>query len=96
LPLSNHHVEDQAAPAGDQIEFMTIFDIAAALNDDVGMRLEQAEDLVAGRDGSAEKDASLGLPDDPLDQRAIVTSLGSPWLDPRVATAASFVETSSR
>ena len=61
----DHHVEDQAAPAGDQIEFMTIFDVAAALDDDVGMRLEQADDLVAGRDGFAEKDATLGLPDDP-------------------------------
>ncbi len=29
------------------------------------MGLEQADDLVAGRDGFAEKDATLGLPDDP-------------------------------
>jgi hypothetical protein len=29
-------------------EFMTIFGIAADLDDDVGMRLEQTDDLVAG------------------------------------------------
>ena len=80
----DHHVQNQAAPAGDQIEFMTIFDVAAALDDDVGMRLEQADDLVAGRDGFAEKDATLGLPDDPLDQWAIVMQLSLPWLNSRV------------
>ena len=63
---------------------MTIFDVAAALDDDVGMRLEQADNLVAGRDGFAENDATLGLPDDPLDQRAIVMPLGLPWHNPRV------------
>ena len=35
---------------------MAIFDVAAAFDDDVGMGLEQADDLVAGRDRFASKE----------------------------------------
>ena len=57
---------------------MTIFDVAAALDDDVGMRLEQADDLVACRNRFAAKDPALALGDDPLDQRTIVAALAVP------------------
>jgi hypothetical protein len=42
-------VEDQSASAGGEIEFVAVVDVAAALDDDVGMRLEQAYQLLAGR-----------------------------------------------
>ena len=45
----DHEVEDQAAPAGGQVELVAVLDVAAALDDDVGMRLEQADQLLAGR-----------------------------------------------
>ncbi|BCG76158.1 hypothetical protein MesoLj113a_73160 [Mesorhizobium sp. 113-1-2] len=33
-------VKDQAALAGGQVEFMAVLDVAVALDNDVGMRLE--------------------------------------------------------
>ena len=74
----DHQVEDQAAAASGQVELVAIFNLAAALDDDVGVRLEQADDLFGGGDRLALKNAPLGLPDDPLDQRAIVAELGLP------------------
>ena len=74
----DHQVEDQAAAAGGQVELVAIFDVAAAFDDDVGMGLEQADDLVAGGDLLAAKNPTLGLPDDPFDQRAIVAELALP------------------
>src|SRR6202034_452983 len=41
----DHQVEDQAAAASGQVELVAIFNLAAALDDDVGVRLEQADDL---------------------------------------------------
>jgi len=52
--------------------------LAAAFGDDVGVRLEQADDLFVGGDRFAAKNTALGLRDDPLDQRAIVAKLGLP------------------
>ena len=42
----DHEIEDQAASAGRQVELMAILGVAAALDDDVGMGLEQADQLV--------------------------------------------------
>jgi hypothetical protein len=75
----DHQVEDQAASARGQVELVAIFNLATAFDDDVGVRLEQADGLFAGGDRLAPKNATFGLPDDPLDQRAIVAELGSPW-----------------
>ena len=58
--------------------------VAAALDDDVGVGLEQADQLVPGRDRLAGQDPALGLGDDPLDQRLIVTNLGLPELDRQI------------
>ena len=41
----DHQVEDQAASADGQVELVAVLNIAAALDDDVGVRLEQADDL---------------------------------------------------
>jgi outer membrane lipoprotein SlyB len=49
----DHQIEDQAAPAGDQVELVAILGVSAALDDDVGVRLEQADDLLAGGNGFA-------------------------------------------
>ena len=43
-----------------------------SFDDDVGVRLEQADDLLVGGDCLALKNATRGLGDDPLDQRTIV------------------------
>ena len=74
----DHQVEDQAAPAGGQVELVTVLNLAAAFDDDVGVRLEQADDLLVGGDRLATKNATFGLRDDPLDQRTIVAELGLP------------------
>jgi hypothetical protein len=42
----DHEVEDQAASARRQVEFVTVLNITGALDDDVGVRLEQADDLL--------------------------------------------------
>ena len=44
------------------------------------MRLEQADQLLAGLHRLAIKDAALGLGEDALDQRQIVAELGAPAL----------------
>ena len=80
----DHEIEDQAAPAGGQVELVAVVNVAAALDDDVGMGLEQADQLVPGRDRLAGQDPTLGLGDDPLDQRLIVAQLGLPELDRQV------------
>ena len=77
----DHEVEDQAAPAGGQVELVAVLNLAPALDDDVGVRLEQADDLLVGGDRLAMKNATLGLGDDPLDQRTMVTELGLPQRD---------------
>ena len=64
----DHQVEDQVALVGGQVELVAVLNGAAAFGD-VGMRLEQADDLFGGADRLAMKDATLGLRDDPLDQR---------------------------
>ena len=80
----DHEVEDQAAPASGQVELMAIFNVAAAFDDDVGMRLEQADDLFTGGDGFATENPTLGLRDNPLDQRSIATEPGLPECNHRV------------
>ena len=71
-------VEDQAAAAGGEIELVTVVHIAAALDDDVGMRLEQADQLLAGRDSLAGEDATLGLADEALDEGEVMVDLTAP------------------
>ena len=61
-----------------RLKLVTILNVAGALDDDVGVRLEQADDLLVGGDRLAMKNAALGLRDDPLDQRTIVPELGLP------------------
>ena len=48
-------VEDQAALASGKVELVAVLNIAAALDDDIGMRLEQADDLFVGGDRLATK-----------------------------------------
>ena len=60
---------------------MAVLNLAPAFDNDVGVRLEQADDLLVGGDRLAIKNATLGLGDDPLDQRTIVTELGLPQRD---------------
>src|SRR3954465_4678674 len=77
----DHQIEDQAAFAGSQVELVTVLDVAAALDDDVGMGLEQADPLVPGRPRLAAEHPPLALCDHPLDQWLIVADLGPPESD---------------
>jgi hypothetical protein len=49
----DHQIEDQAALAGDQVDLVAILGVSAAFDDDVGMRLEQADDLFPRRNDFA-------------------------------------------
>src|SRR5205807_4268216 len=49
-----------------------------AFDDDVGVRLEQADQLLAGRHRLAIEHPALGLDDDARDQRQIMVDLGTP------------------
>ena len=42
-------IEDQPALAGRQVELVTVLNLTTALDNDVGVRLEQADQLLAGR-----------------------------------------------
>src|SRR5713226_6869118 len=73
-------IEDQAALAGGQVELVSVLNLTAALADDVGMRLEQADELLAGRHRLAAEDPALALGDDARDQRQIMVDRGAPAL----------------
>ena len=74
-------IQDQAASAGGQIELVTVIDIATALDDNVGMRLEEAYQLLIGGHRLAAQDPSLGLVDDPFNQRLVMADGGLPEFD---------------
>ena len=57
----DHQIEDHAAPAGGQVEFVAVLGVAAAFDDDIGMRLEQADQLLAGRHRLAGQHPPLAL-----------------------------------
>ena len=62
---------------------MTVLHVAAALADDVGVRLEQADQLLAGRHRQAFQYPTLALGENGLDQRQIMAEPGAPPLGPR-------------
>jgi hypothetical protein len=61
----DHQIEYHAASAGGQIELLAVFGVTAAFDDDIGMRFEQADDLIAGGDRFAMKNSPLALRADP-------------------------------
>jgi hypothetical protein len=69
LPGFDDEIEDQAALADDQIGLVTVLHVASALDDDVGMRLEEADQLLAGRHRLTAQDAALALVEHAADQR---------------------------
>lgn len=71
-------VEDEPASAAREVQFVPILHAAPALYDDVGMRFEQAHQLLAGRNGLPIDHTASGLVDDALDQREIVFGLKPP------------------
>jgi hypothetical protein len=66
--------------AGDQVELVSVLHVAGTLDDDVGMRLKQAYQFLAGWHRLAIKDAPLALGEDALNQRQIMAELGAPAL----------------
>jgi hypothetical protein len=73
-------IEDQAAVAGGQVELVSILHVTGTFDDDVGMRLEQTYQLLAGRHRLTVKDAPLALGEDALNQRQKVAELSAPAL----------------
>ncbi|AIT82883.1 hypothetical protein JI59_25960 (plasmid) [Novosphingobium pentaromativorans US6-1] len=69
------HTWRHAALAGGEVELVAVLDVAAAFDDDFGMRFKQADQLVGRRDALTGKDPSPGLVDDPLNQGQIVFNL---------------------
>jgi hypothetical protein len=67
-----------------QIELVAVLNLTTALDDDVGVRLEQADQFLARRHRLAIEHAALGLGDEARDQRQIMVDLSTPALDGRL------------
>src|SRR5215831_10830372 len=74
-------IEDQATLAGDKVELVAILHVAATLDDNVGVRLEQADQLFPCRHRLAMQHPALALVEDARDQRQVMVDLGAPVLD---------------
>ena len=70
------NVEDQAAPASDKVELLAVACIAGAFDDDIGVRLEQADEFLASRRLFTLQHPPLALPGNALDQRPVMARLG--------------------
>ena len=86
----------QATPACRQVELVAVFDVATALDDNIGVGFEQADQLLVGRHRLAGQHPSLALADDALDQRPIVAEPGLPQFDERIGRAANRAAASCR
>src|SRR5262245_65824260 len=73
-------IEDQSAFAGRQVELVSVLNLATAFDDDVGVRLEQADQLLTGRHYLAGKHAALGLDNNARYQWQVMRDLGTPAL----------------
>ena len=71
-------IEDQSAFAGRQVELVPVLNLTPSLDDDVSVRLEQADQLLAGRHDLAVKHATSGLDNNTRDQRQVMRDLGTP------------------
>ena len=65
----DRNVEDQAASACDKVELVAVTGIATAFDDDIGVRLEQADEFLGGRNLLALQHPPLALCNDALNQR---------------------------
>ncbi len=59
---------------------MSVLHATATFDDDVGVRLEQTDQLLAGWDRLTLEDPALALGDDARDQRQVMIDLGAPPL----------------
>ena len=75
---------------GRQVQLVAVLNLAAALDDDVGMRLEQADQLLAGRHRLAIEYPALGLGDDARDQRQVMVDFSTPARDGRLSGFGQF------
>ena len=57
---------------------MAVVHITASLDDDISMRLEQADQLLSGRHRLAGEDAAFGLADEAFDEWQIMPDLAAP------------------
>src|SRR5208282_1341794 len=73
-------IEDQAALTGGEIELVSVLHLTTPLDDDVGVRLEQADQFLAGRHRLTLEYPALALVNDTRDQRQIMIDPGAPPL----------------
>src|SRR5215472_6844489 len=73
-------VKDQSAFAGRQVELVSVLNLTTTFDDDVGVRLEQADQLLTGRHYLAVKHAASGLGNNTRYQRQVMCDLGTPAL----------------
>lgn len=68
-------IEDESAAPRDQVEFVTVLNLTPTLDDDVGVRLEQAHYLLASRHHLAIEHASFSLRDHLQNKRFVMPNL---------------------
>ncbi len=78
VTLLDDSVENQSATSARQVQLVPVLDVTAALDNDVGVLLEQTEDLLGGRNLFAFDHPSLRLVDHSLDQSPVVLYLRFP------------------
>ena len=86
----NDNIKDQAASAGDKVELMPVACIAAAFDDDIGVRLEQADEFLASRHVFALQHPPLALFDNPVHEGPVMARLGLPKRRLRPVLAGEF------
>ena len=70
-------IEDQSAFAGRQVELVSVLNLTTAFDDDVGVRLEQADQLLTGRHDLTVRYAALGLDNNARYQWQVMRDLGT-------------------
>src|SRR6202008_1763473 len=70
-------IEDQSAFAGRQVELVSVLNLTTAFDDDIGVRLEQADQLLTGRHYLAVKHAASGLDNNTRDQWQVMCDFGT-------------------
>src|SRR5215472_8052692 len=72
IAILDDDIEDQSAPARRQLQLVPVLNLTPTLENDVGVRLEQADQLLPGWHRLTVEHAALGLGDDARDQRQVI------------------------
>jgi len=84
VAVFDHDIENQATGTARERQLMAILHLPLAFDDDVGMGLEQTDDLLRRGDAFAGENAPLSLRNDRQDQWSVVLHPGAPGLRMRL------------